>query len=119
MSQFYPCAKTRNGILLKSFVFCIGFLFTQHVFAQQPFIFSFTPTSGSVGTPVTISGKGFNYITGVSFGGVPASDFIVQSSGQIIAMPAVGASGDVVVTSLNGTATLSGFTYVNPTLPPS
>ena len=58
---------------------------------------SFTPTSGSVGSSVTISGSGFSGATDVSFNGTSAS-FTVDNDGQITATVPVGAtSGPITV----------------------
>lgn len=78
-----------------------------------PVITSFTPTSGINGTIVTILGSNFTGASMVRFGGIPAA-FTVDSSHGITAMVGAGASGDVSVTTPNGTATLAGFTFNGP-----
>lgn len=79
-----------------------------------PVINSFTPTSGTNGTVVTIFGSNFNGTSDVKFGGIEASSFLVDSSTGITAIVGPGASGDVSVTTAYGTATLAGFTYNGP-----
>jgi FG-GAP-like repeat/IPT/TIG domain/Secretion system C-terminal sorting domain len=79
-----------------------------------PSITSFTPTSGINGTVVKISGTNFTGATAVSFGGAAASSFVVDSSKGITAIVGPGASGDVSVTTPNGTASLAGFTFNGP-----
>ena len=79
-----------------------------------PTIASFTPTTGSTDTTVIITGANFTGATAVSFGGTPATSFSVVSSTSIAAVIGAGASGNVVVTTPNGTATLGGFTYSAP-----
>jgi IPT/TIG domain len=74
------------------------------------------PSAG--GTTVTIKGTGFNGVTQVLFGTVPASSFSVSSSTRITAVAPAEAAGtvDVVVTTANGTSTTSSddqFTYSN------
>src|ERR671923_215844 len=70
-----------------------------------PTISSFTPTSGPVGTSVTITGTGFTGATAVKFNGVAAS-FAVNSSTQITAtVPAGATSGTIAVTTAAGTGT--------------
>lgn len=77
-----------------------------------PSISSFTPTSGIAGTSVSITGTNFIGATAVSFGGISAQNFIVNSSTSITAVVANGATGAVTVTTPNGTATSSAtFTY--------
>jgi hypothetical protein len=80
-----------------------------------PVISSFSPTSGPANTNVTITGSNFNGITAVSFGGVAASSFVINSSTSINAKVGNGASGNVVVTNASGTGTLAGFTFINST----
>ncbi|HMK20508.1 MAG TPA: IPT/TIG domain-containing protein [Chitinophagaceae bacterium] len=82
-----------------------------------PTITSFTPTIGGNGTSVTITGTNFSEVTVVSFGGTNASSFTVNSSTSITAIVASGTSGSVSVTTLGGTASLAGFTFVSaPTI---
>lgn len=73
-----------------------------------PTISSFTPTSGGVGTSVTISGSNFTGATSVTFNNQSAS-FTVNSSSSITAsVPNCSSSGQVRVTTAGGTATSSG-----------
>ena len=75
------------------------------------------PTAG--GTTVSITGTGFNCVTGVSFGGVPATGVTTVSPTQITATSPAGAGTvNVTVTNCNGTSpisTLDTFTYVGAT----
>ena len=59
---------------------------------NTPTITSFSPTSGGTGTSVTITGTNFTG-TEVNFGGTAASSFTVDSSTQITAVVAGGATG--------------------------
>jgi hypothetical protein len=80
--------------------------FTVTVATPAPTIASFTPTSGPVGTTVTISGTNFTGASAVAFNGVSATKFTAMSSTQITAMVPNGAtSGPVTVTTAGGTAT--------------
>jgi len=79
--------------------------------STSPTITSFAPTSGSVGTSVTINGTNFTGATAVAFNGVSAS-FTVISATAIQAVVAAGTtSGPVSVTTTAGTAT-SGNNFV-------
>lgn len=81
-----------------------------------PTITSFTPTSGPVGTSVTITGTNLTGATAVRFGGVAATTFTVNPAGtQITATVPTGAvTGPISVTTPSGTATSStNFTVTN------
>jgi hypothetical protein len=75
-------------------------------------IHSFSPSGGIAGTTVTITGLNFIGTTGVSFGGVPAASFTVNSSTSISAVVDTGASGNVTVTRSDATNFLPGFTFI-------
>lgn len=79
-----------------------------------PTITSFTPTTAGKEVPVVITGTNYVGVTSVQFGGTNAASFTVNSSTQITALPASGASGDITVTTAGGTATKAGFTYQVP-----
>ena len=75
---------------------------------------NFTPTSGGNGTVVTITGSNLTGATSVSFGGVAASSFTVNSSTSITATVGSGATGVVSVVTPAGEASLGTFTYGVP-----
>ena len=73
--------------------------------SAPPTISSFTPSSGKVGSSVTITGTNFNGTTSVTFGGVAAT-FTVSSSTKITTKVPTGAkTGAISVTTPLGTAT--------------
>ncbi|OJY93954.1 MAG: hypothetical protein BGP13_01565 [Sphingobacteriales bacterium 40-81] len=80
----------------------------------EPFIQSFSPTTGEMGTIVNITGVNFSGATAVSFGGIPAQSFTVNSSTSITAVVGPGSSGEVAVTNDYGTATKTGFLLGTP-----
>jgi hypothetical protein len=70
-----------------------------------PQITGFSPTSGLVGTSVTISGRNFLGATSVQFNDTPA-EHVIQSGGQIVAIVPPGAtSGPITVHGPLGVAT--------------
>jgi subtilisin-like proprotein convertase family protein len=73
----------------------------------SPTVSAFTPSSGSVGTVVSISGSNFSGATDVKFNGVSATSFTVVSSGQINATVPAGASTGLI-TVYNGICNGSG-----------
>jgi parallel beta-helix repeat protein len=76
---------------------------------NAPSISSFSPSSGPVGTIVTISGSNLSGASAVSFGGASASSYTVDSDSQITAtVPTYAVSGPIGVTTPGGTATSSG-----------
>ena len=88
------------------------------IFTLAQSITSFSPTSGAVGTTITITGKGFTGATSVKFGGTEATSFVVVSATSITAVVASGTTGTIVVITPGGTATSSGtFTFIQaPTI---
>jgi hypothetical protein len=85
-----------------------------------PTIGSFSPSSGAVGTTVTLTGTGFTGASSVTFSGT-ASSFAVNSDTQITATVPTGAtSGPLAVTTAGGTATsASSFTVTAATAAPT
>ncbi len=82
-----------------------GFIF------KGPLLYQYTPTHGSAGDTIQISGINLAAVNAVSFGSVAASSFSIQSDTVIAAVLGTGASGDVSVGSSNGDDTLHGFAY--------
>jgi len=84
-------------------------------FVVLPSITSFSPTSGSVGTSVKISGTTLTGTTKVTFGGVSATSFQVISDSEVDALvPAGAATGKITVTTSAGTATSATNFTVTP-----
>ena len=83
-----------------------------------PAVSGFTPTSGQVGTSVTITGTGFTSATAVAFDGTGAT-FSVSSATQITAKVPTGAtSGPISVTAGGSTSSSTGTFTVLPTTTP-
>ena len=86
----------------------VGFTFIP----AAPVITGFTPATATPGTSVVISGSSFTGASAVSFGGVAAQSFVVNSATRITAVvPVAAQSGDVSVTTPLGTASMAGFTF--------
>jgi uncharacterized repeat protein (TIGR03803 family) len=82
-----------------------GTLKTNVIFKVTPQITSFTPTSGPVGTTVTITGVSLKQTAKVTFDGVVATDFTVDSDTKVTAMVPTGAkTGKIAITTPGGTA---------------
>lgn len=80
-----------------------------------PGITSFSPTTGSVGTSVTITGTRFTGATSVRFNGTSATFSITDDSHISTSVPGGATSGTLSVTTASGTATSgSGFTVMAP-----
>jgi len=80
-------------------------------FRPPPIINGFLPITARAGDTITITGSNFNKVSAVSFGGMSAASFRFISSNTIIAVVGKGASGAVSVTSIYGTAALTGFVF--------
>jgi len=80
-----------------------GTLNSNTPFRVTPKILSFSPTSGPVGTPVTITGNSLTQTTKVAFGGVQATNFTVNSDTQVTATVPTGAkTGYIAITTAGG-----------------
>jgi hypothetical protein len=80
-------------------------------------ISSFTPTSGTVGALVTITGTNFNVVTAVTFGGTSATTYTIISNTSITAVvPGAAATGTISVTTPSGTAISTGTFSIIPTV---
>jgi hypothetical protein len=111
--------KIITTMKLKPLLFCIFFLLAgQAALAQAPSITSFSPSSGPVGTLVTIKGVNLGNPTAFSIGGVAAIT-ISNSGTQLVGMVMPGAAtGSVSLTTPGGTAKASNnFTIAKPTYP--
>jgi uncharacterized repeat protein (TIGR03803 family) len=91
-----------------------GTLKSKQTFRLVPTISSFTPTSGPVGTQVTITGTGLTGATKVTFGSVKATVFTVISGTQVKAtVPAGAKTGKIGITTAGGSATSKSTFTVN------
>lgn len=81
---------------------------------NPPAVSSFTPTSGAVGTTVTITGNNFANATLVAFNGVSAPGFVVDSNNQIHAtVPSGATTGKISVTNGDGAGSSASVFTVN------
>ena len=102
-----PSGASRGSVTVKT---PSGTLTSNHIFVVTPFIKSFNPTSGKVGTAVVITGTTFTGTTKVTFGGVPATSFTVNSDTQVTATVPTGAvTGKIAITTPSGTAVSAGI----------
>ena len=89
----------------------------QATFLAPPALMGIGATRGSVtgGTPVVLAGANLAEVRSVTFGGIPAAGFTVDSESQITALAPASmaiASVPVVVTTVAGSATApQGFSY--------
>lgn len=80
-----------------------------------PTLTSLSPTSGPVGTSVTLTGTNLAGATAVRFNGTAAATFSVVSATTItVAVPTGATSGNVVVTTPGGTSNGVAFTVTVP-----
>ena len=86
-----------------------GPLTSNKKFRVTPQVLSFHPTSGKVGTPVTITGLSLTQTIKLTFGGVKATIFTVTSNTQVTANVPTGAkTGKIAITTPGGAAVSSG-----------
>ena len=83
--------------------------------APSPTITGFTPTSGPVGTDVTISGNNLDLVTIIKFGSLTeTSPKSVLSSGLVVTVPPGAKTGKITVESPGGVAASTGTYTVTP-----
>jgi hypothetical protein len=91
----------------------VGVLLSTTVFAT-PTLTSLSPTSGPVGTSVTLMGTNLSGATAVSFNGTAATTFAVVNATTLTATVPTGAStGNVTVTTPSGTSNGVAFTVTS------
>jgi uncharacterized repeat protein (TIGR03803 family) len=92
-----------------------GRLTSNKKFRLTPQVTSFGPRSGPVGTVVTITGVSLRQATKVTFGGMKAATFTVNSDAQVIAAVPTGAlTGKIALTTPGGIAMSAGEFMVTP-----
>jgi uncharacterized repeat protein (TIGR03803 family) len=92
-----------------------GTLLSNVAFRVTPQLLSFSPSSGPVGTSVVITGVSLTKTNRVTFGGVAAASFTVNSDTQVTATAPTGAkTGKLSTVTSGGTATSTGTFTVTP-----
>ena len=87
--------------------------------APPPTITGLNPTSGPVGTPVTITGTGFTGTSAVKFfNGVSATFTVTDAQHISTSVPATAATGAITVTAPGGPVSSSTFTVTTASHPP-
>ncbi len=105
LTAIVPAGATSGAVTVKT---PTATLISNLKFLVQPEILSFSPTSGAVGTPVTITGNSFTGATKVTFGGVKAT-FTVKSDTEVdTTVPTGAVTGKIALTTPNGTTVSSG-----------
>ncbi|MEU8509246.1 IPT/TIG domain-containing protein [Streptomyces brevispora] len=91
-----------------------------YVVAQVPVVTGVVPNSGptSGDTSVTLTGTGFTGAAAVTFAGVPATSFTVNSATQITAVTPAGSAGAAVVTVTTPGGTSAPDTFFFYAAPP-
>ncbi len=110
VSDTYPTAVVPSGTTpgLLTVTTPAGVQTSNRAFRVLPAIVSFSPPNGSVGTQVKITGTSFTGATKVTFGGVKATTFSVDTDTHITATVPIGAkTGPITVTTPDGSATSS------------
>ncbi len=88
----------------------------QDTSGAAPTITSFTPTSGPVGTTVTITGTNLGSATSVKFNGVSATITSNTATQIVTKVPAGATTGKITVTTAGGTATSATNFTVTPAI---
>lgn len=105
-----PCSRLRSAVL----AIALALFALAPALAATPTITSFTPTAGTIGTKVTITGTSFTGATAVKLNGV-ATTYTVASATSITAtVPATASTGKLAVATSGGTATSSASFTMQP-----
>lgn len=107
----YPITASGAASNNYSFTYVAGILTVTPAAAPAPVIASLSPSLGVSGTAVIIRGTNLSGATSVTFGGVAANTFYVNSATQITAIVGTGNTGDVIITTPGGSISKSGFVY--------
>jgi hypothetical protein len=93
-----------------------GSVRSSSIFIVPLVIYTFSPSSGPIGTSVALLGSSFIGTTSVKFGGVNASSFSVVADSQIVArVPTNALSGPISITTPSGTISSSkNFIVIHP-----
>jgi uncharacterized repeat protein (TIGR03803 family) len=112
LTAVVPSGATTGSVTVKT---PGGTLASNKPFRVTPVILSFSPTSGKVGIPVTITGGSLTQTTKVAFGGVQATSFTVNSDTQVTAtVPTSAKTGKIGITTPGGATISSGIFTVLP-----
>lgn len=87
------------------------------VLVSPPTIASFTPTSGPVGTPVTVTGTNLANASSLTFNSAPATFTVVSPTSITTSVPAGATTGPVAVTTPGGVGVGPTFTVTIPPAP--
>jgi uncharacterized repeat protein (TIGR03803 family) len=111
----YITATVPAGALTGSVTVTTGSttLTSTKTFKVLPTITSFTPSSGPVGTSVTITGTGLDQTTKVTFDGKSATFTVIKDTEVTADVPTGAVTGKIVVTTKGGSATSATSFTVN------
>jgi uncharacterized repeat protein (TIGR03803 family) len=111
----YITATVPAGALTGSVTVTTGSttLTSTKTFKVLPTITSFTPSSGPVGTSVTITGTGLKQTTKVTFSGKSASFTVVSDTEVTATVPTGATTGKIIVTTKGGSVTSATSFTVN------
>lgn len=109
----------RRKILLALLLLFPAVFFVNRTFSQAPTISSFSPSAGSIGTLVTITGTNLNNPSSFTIGGVSA--ITVSNDGtKLVGMVMPGATtGNISITTSGGLISAANIFSVTPTDYPS
>jgi sortase (surface protein transpeptidase) len=107
--------NNNTGILYSSALSGIASNWVRSDAMNQPEVTSFYPPAQLPGSIVTVRGRKLAELSEVSFGGVAAESFTINSDSEVVAVVAAGgATGIVTVTSAGGVGVMGGFTALIP-----
>lgn len=110
MTATVPAGAKTGVVTVKTFT---SMLTGDRTFLVAPQVKSFTPTSGTVGTLVTITGVSLTQTSAVTIGGKPAAFTVVSDTEVTATVPADAKNGEAIgVTTAGGKASFGKFAVV-------
>jgi subtilase family serine protease len=109
-----PNGASTGAIHIKD-ISLLGSSTTNFAVTGAPIISSFNPTSGSVGTVVTVTGSGFTSLTAASINGYPAAFTFMNDTTVTLTVPAGASTGPIHIKTAVGLAASSTNVIVLPT----
>ncbi len=89
-------------------------IYEKLILVPPPILTSFSPTSGTLGTEITIIGRNLSTMNNINFQNRAADSFYVVSDSVVKAIVGNGQTGKIFVAASNGLDSIGTFTFIPP-----